>query len=97
MLRDVIVQSNPSGLSKELDSFKNNVFDDNGFSQLKSNDVEYFDSVIEEKKSVIIIKHHIFYKNVYTFVNYLKNVAINKGNEKIRKVLSTYFRNEILI
>ena len=97
LLKGVIVQLNLSNSSKKSDSFENNVFDNNEFLQLKSNDVEYFDSVIEEERSIIIIKRYIFYKNVYVFVNRLKDVATNKDNEKIRKTLSTCFRNKVFI
>ena len=43
------------------------------------------------------MKRHIFYKNVYAFVNHLKNVTVNKNNEKIREALSIYFRNKVFI
>ena len=97
MLKDVIAQLNSPGFSKELDPPKNDIFDDNESSQLKSDDIEYFDPAIKEKGSVIIIKRHIFYKDVYVFMNRLKDVTVNKDNEKIRKALLTYFRNETLI
>ena len=91
MLRNVIAQSNSPNSSKESNPLENDAFDDNEFSQLKSDDVDYFDSAIEEEGPVIIIKRHIFYKNVYAFVNRLKDIIINKDNEKIRKALSICF------
>ena len=76
---------------EELNSFKNDVFDDNEFSQLKSNDIEYFDSVIEGEESIVIIKRYIFFKNVYVFVNFIKDVIVNKDNEKNSKSLINLF------
>ena len=52
----------------------------NGFAQLRSDDVGYFDPSIEGEGAIVIVKRHIFYKNVYVFVNRLKNVVGNKNN-----------------
>lgn len=43
-------------------SFKNDAVDDNGFSQLKFDDIEYFDLITKGEKSIVIIKSYIFYK-----------------------------------
>ena len=43
------------------------------------------------------MRRYIFYKNVYVFINRLKNIAVNKGNDKIREILSIYFRGEAFI
>ena len=43
------------------------------------------------------MRRYIFYKNVYTFVNRLKDVIVNKDNEKVRRALSICFRNETFI
>ena len=66
-------------------------------SQLKFNDIEFFDFVFKGEGFVINLNRYIFYKNVYIFVNRLKNIVIIKNNNKIREVLSTCFRGEILI
>ena len=55
----------------------NDAFGGNGSSQLKSDDVGYFDSTTEGEGPIVTVRRYIFYKNVYAFVNRLKDgVAI---------------------
>ena len=65
--------------------------------QLKSDDVKYFDSAIEEEESVVTIKRYTFYKNIYIFINRLKNVAVSKSNNKVRETFSICFHDEAFI
>ena len=67
-----------------------------GNNALKSDNIDYFDSTCEEEGLVVTISRYIFYKNVYAFVDRLKDFAIIKSNEKIRDALSTCFRGEAL-
>ena len=63
---------------------------------LKSNNIDYFDSACEREDSIVIVSRYIFYKNVYAFVDRLKDFAIIKNNKKMRDALSTCFRGETL-
>ena len=47
------------------------------------NNVKYFDFTYKEKKSIINIKRYIFYKNIYIFINRLKDFAVIKNNKKV--------------
>lgn len=52
-------------------------------SQLKFDDIKFFDFIFKDEELVINSDRHIFYKNVYVFINRLKNIIIIKNNEKI--------------
>ena len=93
----------------QLDSF--NSFSNRDFAKnndlietnniLKINDVEFFDSFYENliniNFSVVNIKRYIFYRDVYTFEDRLKNLVYLKDKNKVREVLSTCFRESVLI
>ena len=42
------------------------------------------------------MRYYTFYKNIYTFINRLKNIEAIKEDNKVREILLTYFRNEAL-
>ena len=63
---------------------------------MKFDNIEFFDSTIKEEELLITIERYIFYKNIYTFINYLKNIEAIKEDNKVREILLTYFRNEAL-
>ena len=50
--------------------------------------VEFFDSTTDDFEFVINLKKHVFYRNVYAFVNKLKNVSFIR---KKKNFLSSYF------
>ena len=52
---------------------------------------------MKEEKSLIIVKRYTFYKDIYAFMNRLKNIATIKGSDKVYEALLTYFRGEALI
>ena len=64
---------------------------------MKFDDIEFFDSTIKGEESLIIVERYIFYKDIYTFTNRLKNIEAIKEENKVREILLTYFRNEALI
>ena len=81
---------------------ENNVDNDNNNNEKwKSNDIEYFDSKFEESintsNSIVNLNRHIFYRDVYVFVNRLKNLTSLRDENKFRIVISQCFRNTILI
>jgi hypothetical protein len=60
-------------------------------------EIDFFDSNVESDDSVVNAKRHVFYKNVYVFVNRLKNMINIWENDKLRIVLSQCFRDATLI
>ena len=68
---------------------------------LKTNDVKFFDSFyknfININFFIVNIERYIFYRDVYTFEDRLKNLVHLKSENKIREVLSTCFRESVLI
>ena len=63
---------------------------------LKADDVGYFDPACEGEGPVVSVGRHMFYKDIYAFVDRLKDLASIKGDEKIREILPTCFRGEAL-
>ena len=56
-------------------------------------EVEFFDSTADDFESVINLEKHVFYRNVYAFVNRLKNVSFIREKDKLRVVIFQCFRN----
>ena len=59
--------------------------------------VEFFDSTADDFEFVINLKKHVFYRNVYAFVNRLKNVSFIRKEDKLRVVIFQCFRNIVFI
>jgi hypothetical protein len=60
-------------------------------------DIEFFDSQLEENELVMNVERNVFYKDIYVFVNRLKNM-MNLGEEnKLRAILSQCFRESIIM
>ena len=69
---------------------------------LKASDIEYFDLDYENKdffstSALINAERHIFYKNIYVFIDRLKNLAQIHEIFKIKKIISTYLKKIALI
>ena len=79
------------------DLSRNNIIDNKYDSIFKINDINFFDLIFKKEKSIINSRKYIFYKNVYIFVNRLKDFIIIKNNNKIREILLIYLRNKIFI
>ncbi len=62
-----------------------------------ANEIEFFDSKIKRNESVINVNHHVFYKNIYVFVNRFKNMITIRDDDKLRTILSQCFRDAVLI
>jgi hypothetical protein len=60
-------------------------------------EIEFFDSNVDEDDSVINVDRHVFYKDIYVFVDKLKNMIIIRDDDKLRTVLSQCFRDAFLI
>ena len=64
-------------------------------------DIEFFDSYYDDKTAVIasIIEHtekDIYFKNVYVFIERVKNLTIIKKDESIKTNLYNCLRNIVL-
>ena len=98
-MRDNSSPQEQSGSSKSFNNRglakSDSLSEENG--ALKFDNIDYFDSTCEEEDLVVTISRYIFYKNIYTFVDRLKDFVIIKNNEKIRDALSACFRGEALI
>ena len=59
--------------------------------------VEFFDSIADDFESVINLRKHVFYRNIYTFVNRLNDVKSLREKDKRRHIISQCLRNTTLI
>ena len=77
--------------------------DDNQFRQFKiAEDIDYFDLDYEDARNafIVISNRHVFYKNVYVFVNKLKNLTkllMIDVVERVRQLIFFCFRDEAFI
>lgn len=64
-------------------------------------EIEYFDSKYDElantRSSIVNVEKHVFYRNVYTFVDRLKNLASLRDNDKLKIAISQCLRESVLI
>jgi hypothetical protein len=67
------------------------------FKKWTIDEIDFFDSDIERNKSVINVSRHVFYKNMYVFVNRFKNMIIIRDDDKLSTILSQCFRDAALI
>ena len=76
----------------------NNVNTDN--NNLKIENVDYFDSdyeINESNVSVINAERHVFYIDVYIFVDRLKKLTTRRDNDKMQKIITVCLKNTALI
>lgn len=55
-------------------------------------EIGFFDPDCEEAGPVITINRHIYYRDVYAFINRLKNIALSQSVEKTRAILPQILR-----
>ena len=53
--------------------------------------------LVKLAEDIIQLRNDIYYRNVYLFVQKIKDIAITKGNAIIRTNLNTYFKGIVLI
>ena len=58
-----------------------------------SEKIEFFDFIVEDTKSVINFGKHVFYKNIYVFVNRFKNITSWQNKNKFKNIVSQCLRN----
>ena len=70
-------------------------------SDWKSKDIEFFDSKYERSThiddSIVNVDHHVFYRDVYVFIDKLKNMTSLREKNKLRIVISQCLRDTVLI
>jgi hypothetical protein len=62
-----------------------------------ADEIDFFDSDLEKESSVFNVERHVFYRDIYVFVNRLKNTINLRSEEKLRAILSQCFRESALI
>ncbi len=67
------------------------------FKKWTTDEIDFFDSDVEEDDSVVNVDQHVFYKDIYAFVNRLKNMITIREDDKLRTILSQCFRGAALI
>ena len=62
-------------------------------------DIEYFDSTYENEKnnSIVNVDRYIYYRDVFIFVDRLKNLKKNFVDARVRELVVFCLRNETLI
>ena len=65
-------------------------------SALKADDIGFFDPAHEGEGPVVSVGRYSFYKDIYAFVDRIKDLVELKGEDKVREVLPTCFRGEAL-
>ena len=73
--------------------------------QLRAENVKYFDSEIKQKNEkprlpltlIVSVDKHVYYINVYTFVDKLKNLVKSHGVELVINVFTFCFRGDALM
>jgi hypothetical protein len=60
-------------------------------------EIDFFDSDIDEDDSIVNVERHVFYKDIYVFVDRLKNMISIREDDKLRTMLSQCFRDFALI
>ena len=73
--------------SKEIRSFRDMI----------EKEIEFFDLTTKKMDLVINLDKHVFYKNIYAFVNRLKSCCSIRKEKKIRLVISQCLREIVLI
>lgn len=64
-------------------------------------EIEYFDSKYDElaniESSIVNVEKHVFYRNVYAFVNRFKNLVSFRDNDKLKIAISQCLCESVLI
>ena len=57
----------------------------------------FFDPTIEKSIVVINVEKHVFHRDVYLFINKLKNMIIFKKSDKLRSIFFQCLKNSSFI
>jgi hypothetical protein len=67
------------------------------FKKWTVDEIEFFDLDVKRNDSIVNVSRHVFYKNIYAFINRLKDMIIIRDDDKLRTILSQCFRDAVLI
>ena len=85
----------------DLSSVDVNSSQSDNVSDWKSKDIEFFDSKYEKSAhiddSIVNVDRHVFYRDVYIFIDRLKNMTSLREKNKLRIVISQCLRDTVLI
>ena len=72
---------------------------DRGTQDWKLDEVDFFDSEYEDANNAFIVNagRHVFYRNVYAFIDRLKDVVFLRGEDKLRIMIFQCLRGFALI
>ena len=59
--------------------------------------IEFFDLSIENIALVVNVEKHVFYRNIYAFIDRLKDMIVHRKLDKLRNVISQCLREFVLI
>ena len=59
--------------------------------------VEFFDLTADDFESIMNLKKHVFYRDIYAFVNRLNDVKSLREKDKLRHIISQCLRDTVLI
>ena len=65
----------------------------------KVDNIGFFDPSLNNPDNIpiITVSRHLFYRDIYTFINRLKDMAKQRSTNKLRTILPKYFRREYQI
>ena len=92
-------KNNSSLHSKDIQLSNNNEhkFRQNSEKKWTCEEIGFLDLIIEENISIVNVKKHVFYKDVYAFVNKFKNMTIFRESKKLRSIIFQCLRDSTLI
>lgn len=67
------------------------------FKNWTSKKISFFDSIANDFESVVNFDKHVFYRNVYAFVNRLKNIVLLQNKNKFKEIISQCLRDTVFI
>ena len=65
----------------------------------KADDIGFFDFVYEDftNSSMINVERHVFYRDIYVFIDKFKDFVNFKKENKVREILFICFRDNVFI
>ena len=67
--------------------------------KLRVEDLEYFDSDYksERNKFIVSFDRHVYYRDMFVWINHLKNLVKNHNEKELRSLITQTFREGALI
>lgn len=90
-------RNGPGGPTDPEGSGSNDNSGDRSSKEWTAEAIGFFDPGAEGNEPVSNVGKHVFYKDVYAFVDRLKDVALLKGDDKLRNILPQCLRGTALI